>query len=196
MLSPKNRYLKFLLIFAVLFSTLACVGFERTICTYLRGGEWVYEKGNFGWGGCCKTANNDCSETYQPNPVDTPGTESSSTEMSATQTSPAHEGTYNFTITSCNVTQYSDTICRCGDTDGVVEITGTEAIIQFIGRGKIIFLKTDKNTYENSRTWGEANLSIATLTLNDAGFLDVTEIYNTSTDTHLCTLEKNAIFIE
>jgi hypothetical protein len=117
------------------------------------------------------------------------------TQAAVTEATTKQE-TYQFTITSCNVTQYADRNCNCGDTDGVIEISGDEITIQFYDRGKILFIRQDSGGYTNSRNWGEANLSLSTLTLNDDGFIYITEVHDTSAGKHICTFNKTGKFIK
>lgn len=89
------------------------------------------------------------------------------------------------------MTAYTDRSCNYGDTEGVIVINGDEITIEFIDRTEIAFLKQDDDSYGNSRYWGEANMSISTITLQKGGFLFVTEVYNTTDNSHICTFEKS-----
>jgi hypothetical protein len=197
MLPSRIRHSKIPIVLAVLIlSTLACAGFERTYCTFLNGGEWVYYPGT-NLGGCCKTTTNDCSGAYQPETQGTSGSETSPAEKPPTQvtppqaaTSPSMAGVHQFTLTSCTVTEYADTNCTCGDTDGVIEIFDNEVTMQFVGRGKFTFSKQDSDSYTHSNHYGVSSLAISTLTLNENGFLHMTEVYDTSDNTHICTYHK------
>lgn len=62
--------------------------------------------------------------------------------------------------------------------------------MQFVGREKFTFSKQASGSYTHSRNYGESRLSISTLTLNDNGFLYITEVYDTSDNTHMCTYDK------
>jgi hypothetical protein len=105
-------------------------------------------------------------------------------------TSPSIRVAHDFTLTSCTVTEYTDRKCTCGDTDGTVEISDSEVIMQFVGREKFTFSKQDADTYTHSNNYGASSLSVSTLTLDDDGFLYITEVYDVSDNTHVCTYHK------
>jgi hypothetical protein len=103
-------------------------------------------------------------------------------------------GTRHFTITTCNVTEYSGRNCSCGYTEGTIDVSDDQVLIQYDAGGKQTFKKQGQNQYTETHAWGESNLSISTLTLNDNGFHMITETYDTSDNTLICKFEKTGIF--
>jgi hypothetical protein len=103
-------------------------------------------------------------------------------------------GTRRFTITTCNVTEYGGNKCTCGYTEGTIDVSDDQVLIQYDAGGKQTFNKQGQNQYTETHAWGENNLSISTLTLNDNGFLMITETYDASSNTLKCKFDKTGTF--
>jgi len=104
MLSSRIRHSKLLISLVVLLlSTLACVGFEKTHCTWWEGGEWIsYESYPGYFGGCCKISENDCLTGGPPTPIYwdvAPPSEESPTETNPSQVEPSPTSEDPLTIT-------------------------------------------------------------------------------------------------
>ena len=194
MISSTVRRLKILFLFAMLLSTIACVGFEKTFCSYLDGGEWIEYSPNTGTGGCC-TTDKDCVDPHPPEPEQNPDPDPGP-ESEAESESSFTEGTRKFTVTSCEVTSVAGHNCKCGDTDGVLTISGDDMTVQYLGRPEMAFHKQEEGHFETSSYWGTSNLSIRSLTLLDTGFILIDDLYDTSTGLKKCTFENVAIFVE
>jgi hypothetical protein len=195
-MSKQTKSVWILAALALLLAQLACTTLSMADCA-ARGGTWYSERDDDGqlfyW---CEVPPTREASASMNDEVLTSAESMSPVcqEKNLSAEECAALGIHSFEIISCIVSNFGDNTCRCGETLGVLEFSGEEAILQFGERSSQHYARQASNLYKHTFPWGEDNLSVSSLTFTAAGYYMKTEIFSRESNALKCILDKKAIF--